>query len=105
MDDYYEYRHVILPKEVYKKLPRGRLLTEAVPFISFRNGDLMESNNREDGSIMSCIAPNLTFCCLDDLKAVIHKLGTLLQDSSPHLMSSLHDNDFNHSFLSDISLL
>lgn len=30
MDDYYEYRHVILPKEVYKKIPRGRLLTENV---------------------------------------------------------------------------
>lgn len=30
MDDYYEYRHVILPKEVYKKLPRSRLLVENV---------------------------------------------------------------------------
>lgn len=30
MDDYYEYRHVILPKEVYKKIPRGRLLVESV---------------------------------------------------------------------------
>jgi len=30
MDDYYEYRHVILPKDVYKKLPRGKLLTESV---------------------------------------------------------------------------
>lgn len=28
MDDYYEYRHVILPREVYKKVPRGRLLAE-----------------------------------------------------------------------------
>lgn len=27
MDDYYEYRHVILPRDVYKKGPRGRLLT------------------------------------------------------------------------------
>ncbi len=27
-DDLYEYRHVILPKHVYKKMPRGRLLTE-----------------------------------------------------------------------------
>jgi len=27
-DDLYEYRHVILPKHVYKKLPRGRLLSE-----------------------------------------------------------------------------
>ncbi len=29
-DDYYEYRHVMLPKEVYKKLPKGKYLTEAV---------------------------------------------------------------------------
>ena len=28
-DDYYEYRHVHLPKQVFKKLPRGRLLSEA----------------------------------------------------------------------------
>jgi cyclin-dependent kinase regulatory subunit CKS1 len=28
MDDYYEYRHVILPREVYKKMPRSRLLLE-----------------------------------------------------------------------------
>jgi cyclin-dependent kinase regulatory subunit CKS1 len=24
----YEYRHVILPKEIAKKVPKGRLLTE-----------------------------------------------------------------------------
>ncbi len=27
-DDYFEYRHVLLPKHIYKKMPRGRLLTE-----------------------------------------------------------------------------
>lgn len=27
-DDYYEFRHVLLPKAIYKKMPRGRLLTE-----------------------------------------------------------------------------
>ena len=27
-DEYYEYRHVLLPQAVYKKLPRGRLVTE-----------------------------------------------------------------------------
>ena len=27
-DDFYEYRHVILPKHVYKKAPKGRLLSE-----------------------------------------------------------------------------
>lgn len=30
MDDSYEYRHVILPKKVYKAAPRGRLMTENV---------------------------------------------------------------------------
>lgn len=29
-DEYYEYRHVILPKDLMKKLPKGKLLTEAV---------------------------------------------------------------------------
>ena len=29
-DDYYEYRHVILPRDIYKKMARGRLLTENV---------------------------------------------------------------------------
>eukprot|EP00744_Colponema_vietnamica_P004801 GILI01007113.1.p1 GENE.GILI01007113.1~~GILI01007113.1.p1 ORF type:complete len:125 (+),score=18.84 GILI01007113.1:53-376(+) len=27
-DDYYEYRHVILPKHIFKKMPRSRLLSE-----------------------------------------------------------------------------
>jgi cyclin-dependent kinase regulatory subunit CKS1 len=27
-DCLYEYRHVILPKELYKKLPKGKLLSE-----------------------------------------------------------------------------
>lgn len=27
-DDYYEYRHVTLPKQIYKKMPRQRLLQE-----------------------------------------------------------------------------
>ena len=27
-DEDYEYRHVMLPKDVYKQLPRGRLLSE-----------------------------------------------------------------------------
>lgn len=28
-DDLYEYRHVHLPKNVFKMMPRGRLLTES----------------------------------------------------------------------------
>ena len=27
-DDYFEYRHVLLPKTIYKNMPRGRLLSE-----------------------------------------------------------------------------
>ena len=27
-DDSFEYRHVLLPKETYKKMPKGRLLNE-----------------------------------------------------------------------------
>ncbi len=27
-DDMFEYRHVLLPNKVYKKMPKGRLLTE-----------------------------------------------------------------------------
>jgi cyclin-dependent kinase regulatory subunit CKS1 len=28
-DDSYEYRHVLLPKDIYKRLPKGKLLTES----------------------------------------------------------------------------
>lgn len=28
-DDFYEYRHVLLPKAIYKKMPRNRLLSES----------------------------------------------------------------------------
>lgn len=27
-DDYYEYRHVILPKNIFKKMPRSRIMNE-----------------------------------------------------------------------------
>ncbi len=27
-DDYYEYRHVILPKNVFKKMPRNKIMNE-----------------------------------------------------------------------------
>jgi len=29
MDDIYEYRHVLLPKNIFKTIPRGRLLSES----------------------------------------------------------------------------
>lgn len=28
-DDYYEYRHVHLPRHIFKRVPRGRLLSES----------------------------------------------------------------------------
>jgi len=28
-DEYYEYRHVLLPKEIFKKLPAKKLLSES----------------------------------------------------------------------------
>lgn len=28
-DDKFEYRHVLLPKDIFKKMPRNHLLTEA----------------------------------------------------------------------------
>ncbi|CAK55901.1 unnamed protein product (macronuclear) [Paramecium tetraurelia] len=28
LDDYYEYRHVILPKHIFKKITKGKLLNE-----------------------------------------------------------------------------
>jgi cyclin-dependent kinase regulatory subunit CKS1 len=81
MDDFYEYRHVLLPKEVYKKLPRGRLLTESVRITSFRNGAHLEFSNQEDGYITNFIAQNLTFFSLEDQKELILKLEILLLDS------------------------
>ncbi len=33
-DDFYEYRHVILPKELMKKLTKGKLLSEGVTTLS-----------------------------------------------------------------------
>ena len=32
-DDHYEYRHVLLPKEIYKKVSRNKLLSENVHFL------------------------------------------------------------------------
>lgn len=67
MDDYYEYRHVLLPKDIYKKMPRNRLLLESVNIHKFRNGDPWESSSQEDGFTMSCTDLSLTFCFSGDL--------------------------------------
>ena len=80
MDDFYEYRHVLLPKEVYKKLPRGRLLTESVRITSFRNGAHLEISNQEDGYITNFIAQNLTFFSLEGQRELILKQEILLLD-------------------------
>lgn len=79
IDDHYEYRHVILPKDVYKKLPRNRLLTESVTKFLFRNGEQSECSNLEDGFTMNYIALNPTFCCLGEQKEPILKQVSLLQ--------------------------
>jgi hypothetical protein len=73
-DDHYEYRHVILPKEISKKMPRSRLLTESVIDFLSRNGGLWEYSSLEDGFTMNCIAQNHTFYFSEELKGRIHRL-------------------------------
>lgn len=84
MDDYYEYRHVLLPKEVYKRIQKGRLLSQSVIDGLFRNGDLWEFNSHEDGFITSFIDHSLTFFSLEGQREVILKLDYHLQDLSHH---------------------
>ncbi len=60
LDDYYEYRHVLLPKDVYKRLPRGKLLSESVTRIPSRNGEPSVSSSRAAGSTTSFTAPSPT---------------------------------------------
>lgn len=82
MDDYYEYRHVILPRDVYKKSPRARLLTENVHlYHNPRNGDPWAFSSQEDGCIMNFIGHSLTFYYLEDQKEQILRQGYHLQDS------------------------
>ena len=83
MDDYYEYRHVILPKETYKKMQRGRLLTESVHHHLFRNGEPWESNNPEDGFTTNYTDHNPTSCCSGDPRAATLKPDFLHRVSSP----------------------
>lgn len=77
MDDYYEYRHVILPREVYKKMPRGRLLVENVSIIWCRNGEPWESSSQEVGSTMSSTDQNPTSFSLEEPKVLTLKLVCL----------------------------
>ena len=80
-DDYYEYRHVILPKDVYKRLPRGRLLTENVRIIRIRNGDQPVSNNPEDGLITKCTSQNPTSFSSEGPRELTLKPDSLLRVS------------------------
>lgn len=91
MDDYYEYRHVILPKDVYKKLPRGRLLTESVMIVLCRNGDPLECSNLEAGSTTSFIDQSPISCSSGELRDLTHRPDFLLRALSRLQMLSLCD--------------
>jgi hypothetical protein len=81
MDDHYEYRHVILPRDVYKKAPRSRLLTESVcKYSNVRNGEDWVYNKVEDGCIIKFINLSLISYFFAGLKEQIHKLDYLLLD-------------------------
>lgn len=82
-DDSYEYRHVLLPKETYKKMSRNKLLSENVHFLLLRNGEASEFNNPEDGSTTNFISQSHTSCCSEELEALTHKLDC-------HQLGSFH---------------
>lgn len=90
-DDAYEYRHVILPKDSYKKMPRARLLTESVSINSCRNGEPLEFSNPEVGYTMSYIVQNHISFCLGEPKALTHRPVYHQLDLSHHLTHSLID--------------
>ena len=46
-DNIYEYRHVLLPKEIFKKIPAKRLLTES----EWRSIGIIQSNGWSNYSI------------------------------------------------------
>lgn len=52
VDSHYEYRHVILPKEIYKKLPKGRLLGETVS-----QSTILIGMERHRGAAVSRVGP------------------------------------------------
>ena len=79
-DDSYEYRHVILPKDTYKKMPRNRLLTESVRRKIFRSGGELEYSSPGDGFTMSFTSLSRIFCCLGDPEELIHRPGFLPPD-------------------------
>ena len=90
LDDHYEYRHVLLPKDVYKKIPRGRLLNESVLIDPCRSGELSECNSHEDGFTISCIDQNHIFSCLEDPRILTHRQDYPRRDlCHPQILSAI----------------
>jgi hypothetical protein len=91
-DDYYEYRHVILPKDLYKKLPKAKLLSETVFIPISRNGEIWAYNSPEDGYTIKSIAQNHTFSSLEDQKIPTRKQDYHRQGSYRHQIPLHHDS-------------
>ena len=81
-DDHYEYRHVILPKDIYRRMPRHRILSENVQLSLSRNGDHSEFSSQEDGFTTNFTSQSLTFSSSEDQKEPTLKLDFPQQDSS-----------------------
>lgn len=90
-DEHYEYRHVLLPKDLYKKLPKNKLLTESVCMILLRNGEPLGSNSLEAGATMNSTSLSPTSCCLGDRLEPTPPLDNHLPISSLQWMSSYFD--------------
>lgn len=103
MDDFYEYRHVILPKDVYKRIPRGRLLTEQVLISPCRSGVPLACNSPEGGSTMRSINQNLIFCFSEGPRIAIPRLDFLPQGSSLPPIPSSSEFVIIHHFISRIN--
>ena len=98
MDDYYEYRHVILPKETYKKMQRGRLLTESVSFLLSRNGEPWAYSNQEAGCTTSYTDQNPTSSSSGDPKEATLK-PDFLPPASSHLQIPSVTEKLDHIML------
>jgi cyclin-dependent kinase regulatory subunit CKS1 len=59
-DAHFEFRHVHLPKDIYRKMPRARLLTEA-------EWRALGSSKAEDGNTMQSIVLSLISYCSEGL--------------------------------------
>lgn len=89
-DDHYEYRHVILPKDVYKKIPRSRLLTESVARILSRNGAPSASSSPAAGSTMNFTALSPTSSCSAEPRELTLRPASLPLDSClPQMPSAI----------------